>query len=126
MVFLGRLLPLLFAAPSPSTLSPAEKIVQDVEQLYADLDGANLSRKYDTIKFSFVAPPFETHTNSWRCESQQEESRYDMTSESLFEEISASHGSKKPIAIYLPGLDGVGIQQRNSLTISPKRLNCGG
>ena len=111
MVFLGRLLPLLFAAPSPSSLSPAEKIVQDVEQLYADLDGANLSRKCygDTIKFSFVAPPSETHTNSWRCESQQEESRYDMASDEVFGEISASHGSKKPIAIYLPGLDGVGI-----------------
>jgi pimeloyl-ACP methyl ester carboxylesterase len=110
MVFLGRLLPLLFAAPSPSSLSPAEQIVQDVEKLYADLDGANLSRKYsDTIKFSFVAPPSETHTNSWRCESQQEEARYDMTSDCVFEEISASHGSTKPIAIYLPGLDGVGI-----------------
>lgn len=110
MVF-GRLLPLLFAAPSPSSLlSPAEQIVQDVEKLYADLDSANLSRRYsNTIQFSFVAPPSETHTNSWRCESQQEEARYDMTSDSVFEEISASHASTKPIAVYLPGLDGVGI-----------------
>ena len=110
MVF-GRLLPLLFAAPSPSSLlSPAEQIVQDVEKLYADLDSANLSRRYsNTIQFSFVAPPSETHTNSWRCESQQEEARYDMASDSVFEEISASHASTKPIAIYLPGLDGVGI-----------------
>ena len=86
-----------------SLLSPAEQIVQDVERLYADLDSANLSRQYsNTIQFSFVAPPSETHTKSWRCESQQEEARYDMASDSVFEEISASHESVSYTHLTLP------------------------
>mmetsp|Transcript_3892 Transcript_3892/g.8491 ORF Transcript_3892/g.8491 Transcript_3892/m.8491 type:complete len:726 (-) Transcript_3892:55-2232(-) len=107
-MFFGRLIPLLFAAPS--SISPSRQIVNDVEKLYADLDVANLSRKYtDTIKFSYVSPPSLTHTNSWRCDSQKEERKYDLDQDNVFEQISLSHNASKPLAIYLPGLDGVGI-----------------
>lgn len=100
--------PLLFASPSPD-VSPVGQVVKDVSRLYRDLDKANVSKEYSpSIKFSFVSPPSATHTFSWRCESQKD-IEASLEDESFYESISASHNSKKPLALYLPGLDGKGI-----------------
>lgn len=96
--------------PSLSSSLPSRQLIDSANSLYRDLDEANLSRKYsETIKFSFVSPPSETHSNSWKCESQREQRRHAMDDAGVFEEIASTHKWTKPLALYLPGLDGVGI-----------------
>eukprot|EP00568_Trieres_chinensis_P004197 CAMPEP_0183298454 /NCGR_PEP_ID=MMETSP0160_2-20130417/5467_1 /TAXON_ID=2839 ORGANISM="Odontella Sinensis, Strain Grunow 1884" /NCGR_SAMPLE_ID=MMETSP0160_2 /ASSEMBLY_ACC=CAM_ASM_000250 /LENGTH=727 /DNA_ID=CAMNT_0025460489 /DNA_START=68 /DNA_END=2251 /DNA_ORIENTATION=+ len=105
----GNLVPLLFATQSPTEpLSPTGQIIDAVKKLYLDLDDANLSRQYTpTIKFSYVAPPSATAESSWRCQTQKENGA--LSEDMFFDCIASTHNSTKPLALYLPGLDGFGI-----------------
>uniref|UniRef100_A0A7S4HRM0 AB hydrolase-1 domain-containing protein n=1 Tax=Odontella aurita TaxID=265563 RepID=A0A7S4HRM0_9STRA len=102
--------PLLFASPAPE-ISPAGQVVNHFRELYRDLDDANANVQYTpSISFNYVVPPSETDSSSWRCDSQKDvlESRAD-GADKFFQCVSASHESRKPLALYLPGLDGKGI-----------------
>jgi pimeloyl-ACP methyl ester carboxylesterase len=67
-----------------------------------------------TIKFSFVTPP--TEDKDWRDEDilfsdahiVQEGTGTDHDND-IFDQVAQKHGASKPIALYLPGLDGFGI-----------------
>eukprot|EP00978_Attheya_sp_CCMP212_P015335 scaffold39564_cov50-Attheya_sp.AAC.4 len=112
----GKLIPLLLAVPS-SIISPASKLVEETRSLYKDLNSRSpVSRNYSpTIRFDFVGPR-ANDTSTWRDFHVHPElgphiskDASDASDESIFERVAATHGSTKPLLIYLPGLDGVGI-----------------
>ena len=115
------LLPLLFS-------NPATRVVDISKDLIKDLNTANIINiKYSsTITFSFVPPPTNETTYKKVSDSQpdlkvwkpngvtflEEELEKNDNNELLFDKIR-ENGSDKPIAIFLPGLDGVGISATN-------------
>jgi len=86
--------------------SPVRKILRDVEETYRNLFDVAYSRQYSpTIKFSYISPPNERQIETKLIQETIEKGHGD----DIFELIEKSHKSTKPIALYLPGLDGVGI-----------------
>lgn len=93
------------------------QISQDFRSIYTTLreKGPVFKDYSSTVKFSFVTPPSQCKESQldW---SDDEVLMSDIdimskanSSNSIFTEVSKRHGYDKPIAIYLPGLDGFGI-----------------
>ena len=127
MLFLGKAIPLLFAAPSAlrqatysSTIttlrstventnnydiSPPQKLIDDVNANYRDLaNGCFVTESSPTIRFQYTSPASER--NSFREKIISDD---DTCSTEMYEAISSTHANSKTLLLYLPGLDGVGI-----------------
>ncbi len=134
MLFFGKAIPLLFAAPSAlriittpqnagitvtaslrSTVEKAEiaddlftprNMVDLSNDSYRDLaKGCAIVKGSPTVSFHYTRPVAERTTDKI-----MESSAGSNTDESqLYETIKASHDNSKPLLLYLPGLDGVGI-----------------
>ena len=103
-------IPLLFSSNNPTQLS-VEDIVQGSKDLYSDLNnvGPYHYSASPTIQFSFVSPP--TPTSSWN-NVQVPEGKSDPNNESVFDRVVEdfdNDGKQKPLALIIPGLDGVCI-----------------
>lgn len=109
---------LLAASTAPGKDSTKLKSVQDISQSFRELytvlgEKAPVFRQESpTIRFSYVTPPSEgqkwddenvLYSDATLLDSLKDE---DLT---IFERVAKTHGSKKPLAIYLPGLDGFGV-----------------
>lgn len=122
MRFFGRALPFLFVSPSSrlyneNTIQPLKstvdeifevsaprKIVQDVQEIYKGLEEGCFTKHHSpTIDFKYTSPSHE------RLAFRESMMSSSMEESVVFEKIEASHEKKKPILLYLPGLDGVGI-----------------
>jgi pimeloyl-ACP methyl ester carboxylesterase len=91
-----------------TTTSTTRQIINDVNQIYEDLSkGCYSVQVTPTIQFKHVSP-FST-----RAESQNKivefQSSEDISSNDVYKLIGDFHEKTKPILLYLPGLDGVGI-----------------
>lgn len=88
-----RLVPVLLATVWPPQ-SPSD-LAGNFRQVYNDLGapGAIYRQVSDTLRFSYVSPPFNG-SSTWKEASLEDHLHPDST---------------KPLAIYLPGLDGYGI-----------------
>jgi len=138
MLFLGKAISLLFAAPSAriapyikttslhsttnpiqkesitedllindhvSALSPTRKIIEDVKEIYRGLSqGCYTHESSPTIQFKYTSPLDERL--SFKDTMVQSMSS---GAESIYDQIKSSHQNSKPVLLYLPGLDGVGI-----------------
>ena len=95
------LLLLLLSAPSTSYSPTSVKgISQRFRTVYDNLDAADVYHPVSpTIKFAFC-PPVNGTTAAPSFSSSHN---------TAFQHVSTVHGSDKPIAVYLPGLDGSGI-----------------
>ena len=89
-----------------------EQISQDFRSVYTTLrEKGPVFKKYSpTVKFTFVTPPLSECVN-WNDVLMSDADIMTKTSNSsIFTEVTNRHGNNnKPIAIYLPGLDGFGI-----------------
>jgi pimeloyl-ACP methyl ester carboxylesterase/1-acyl-sn-glycerol-3-phosphate acyltransferase len=132
MRFFGNTIPLLFAAPSAlrtntypystssitslrSTVekaeindpSPPRKIIDDVNSIYRDLaEGCFVIKSTSTISFQYTSPP--SSRSSFK-EIISIETSDDNDEGEIYEKIRSTHDNTKPLLLYLPGLDGVGI-----------------
>eukprot|EP00581_Thalassiosira_minuscula_P019235 CAMPEP_0183733036 /NCGR_PEP_ID=MMETSP0737-20130205/39977_1 /TAXON_ID=385413 /ORGANISM="Thalassiosira miniscula, Strain CCMP1093" /LENGTH=751 /DNA_ID=CAMNT_0025966201 /DNA_START=40 /DNA_END=2295 /DNA_ORIENTATION=+ len=142
MVFVGRAIPLLFAAPPrvlqthdahlnfigagrPTSLrSTAEETTRnnyvspglsDIVELsrnnYKDLaKGCYETDMTPTISFQYIRPVSERDSFQSDVDFLEEELSYGTDSSlKIIEKIRATHNDEKPLLLYLPGLDGVGI-----------------
>jgi len=79
---------------------PVRTVVENAQKIYKNLsmESDGICKWYSsTIKFCYVQPPDELHL----------ETEHD--SDSVYEYVADSHDKTKPLLVYLPGLDGVGI-----------------
>jgi pimeloyl-ACP methyl ester carboxylesterase/1-acyl-sn-glycerol-3-phosphate acyltransferase len=92
-------------------------MAKDFRSLYTTLgEKGSVFRRYSpTIKFTYVTAP-TNDSEDWRDDRVMLSDADIMSSsknwiddESIFSEVAKRHGDEKPIAIYLPGLDGFGI-----------------
>jgi pimeloyl-ACP methyl ester carboxylesterase len=92
-------------------LSGSREIVNIARETYEDLSKGDIFIKSSpTIDFKFVHPPSKTETLSWCCNNPENLNIQGHFSDlQTLETVAASHETKKPVAIYLPGLDGTGI-----------------
>jgi len=111
----------LLATRSPQPYSPAttEQVAHDSRSVYTLLrEKGPIVREYSpTVRFTYVTPPSSPDAD-WSdadvirsdadIAEKVAENDDDDTSQ-LFAEVAKKHGPEKPIAIYLPGLDGYGI-----------------
>jgi pimeloyl-ACP methyl ester carboxylesterase/1-acyl-sn-glycerol-3-phosphate acyltransferase len=112
---LDKVTAFLLAASSPSKQYSPESTVQmaqDFRSVYQTLGdrGPVFQRYSPTIKFTFVSPP--RNGKEWSDEDVLLADADLMTTnvdKTVFDKVAARHGSNKPIALYLPGLDGFGI-----------------
>eukprot|EP00536_Pseudo-nitzschia_multiseries_P007029 jgi/Psemu1/255877/estExt_Genewise1Plus.C_1570017 len=92
----------LLATRSPQPYSPAttEQVADDSRSVYNLLrEKGPVVRDYSpTVRFTYVTPPPSADVD-WS----------DPDTGSMFARVAERHGAEKPIAIYLPGLDGYGI-----------------
>ena len=98
-----------------------EQISQDFRSVYTTLreKGPVFKQYSPTVKFTFVTPPSSECGVNWSDDDvlmsdadiiTKISSSNSNSNSSIFSEVSKRHGSNnKPIAIYLPGLDGFGI-----------------
>ena len=113
---------LLAATQPPSSKSSVQDLSSDFRKLYDILgEGAPVYQQASpTIRFNFVTPP--EPGQSWQDDvvlnsdkdlmtEKDNNNNNDDSSDSLamFETVAKKHGDRKPIALYLPGLDGFGI-----------------
>ena len=71
------------------------------QQLYDDLERPtpySYNTTSSTLRFSFVSPPTNQGTSTWRLQD-----------DGIPDECTPNADPKKPLAVYLPGLDGYGI-----------------
>lgn len=88
-------------------ISPPRKIINDVKALYRELSQGCYVHKYSdhpTIQFKYTSPVEERSNFK---DDLDEISPAD--GQFIFDTIKSKYGNNKPILIYLPGLDGVGI-----------------
>ena len=135
MLFLGKAISLLFAAPSAriapyvkttslhstiqkesitedlfindqiSEQSPTRKIIADVKDIYRGLSqGCYTYESTPTIQFKYTSPLDERLS----FKDTMEQSMSSGT-ESIYDQIKSSHQNSKPVLLYLPGLDGLGL-----------------
>jgi pimeloyl-ACP methyl ester carboxylesterase len=89
-------------AQQQAVLTSLKEIRSGMDQMYQDLvdcPGNVTKRISPTLQFSYVSPPVDG-ISTWRSSSSSSSS---VAAESL------PSSSNKPLAIYLPGLDGTGI-----------------
>lgn len=102
---LGKLSSALLAATySPKTL---DEVSGDLRSLYSILgEQASVYKQFSpTIRISHVTPPQEDE--DWKDILNADAGI--MEKDDIFAEVANKHGAEKPIALYLPGLDGFGI-----------------
>jgi pimeloyl-ACP methyl ester carboxylesterase len=102
---------ILLAAMAPP-LKTGQRLNNDFKELYNILGerAPVYQRASPTIRFNFVTPPAEGH--SWRDDDTlYADSDLMPTNDSsdIFANVAKRHGNDKPIALYLPGLDGFGV-----------------
>uniref|UniRef100_A0A7S3Q0K0 AB hydrolase-1 domain-containing protein n=1 Tax=Chaetoceros debilis TaxID=122233 RepID=A0A7S3Q0K0_9STRA len=100
------------AVESENVEYPTRKLINDVKLTYRELATGCISRDYSpTIQMIYTSPPDErTYFRENEVESILAE-KHETKSEKeiVYEKIKDSHKAEKPILVYLPGLDGVGI-----------------
>jgi len=85
--------------------SSLKKVLKDIQLLYDDLSMDDCSKSFSsTIKFCHVRDPSITCSSSWRSREIHDDNDIDN-----YASIGNEHNFTKPVAIYLPGLDGTGI-----------------
>lgn len=110
---LERFSTILLAASGRNSYSPksVQEISGDFRALYSILGekAPVYQQATPTIRFNFVTPPPEDQR--WQDEVVLYSDAGLMTDDinALFTNVAARHGDNKPIALYLPGLDGFGI-----------------
>lgn len=106
---LAKLSSALLAATSSYAPKSVQQIDSDFRKLYSVLgdEGSVYKQMSPTIKFVHVSPPKEDQ--DWREEQVLTQDSHIMAKEDIFKEIAQKYGDEKPIALYLPGLDGFGI-----------------
>jgi pimeloyl-ACP methyl ester carboxylesterase len=108
---LSKLIPALLAAAVPKTTTD---LATNFRKLYSDLGekGAVYHRASPTIKFVYVTTP-TTEGSTWSDDhvvlSEDAHIMQEGGTTNMFEKVANKHETQKPIAIYLPGLDGFGI-----------------
>lgn len=101
---------LLAATYAPKT---AQDITGDFRNLYSLLGEPVVYKEISpTVKISYVTPP-EKENESWSDDHIRFSNAEIMQSDNIFESVSNSYSTEKPIAIFLPGLDGFGISASN-------------
>lgn len=112
----------LLATRAPEKYSPdaTGQVVNDARSVYTTLrEKAPVFTEYSTtVRFSYVTPPTE-NGNDWSdydvmmsdadIMEMSDSDDEDLRRTQMFSEVANRHGSKKPIALFLPGLDGYGI-----------------
>ena len=114
---------LLAATQPPSSKSSVQDLSNDFRKLYDILgEGAPVYQQASpTIRFNFVTPPGQGQ--SWqddgvlyadkdlmtKKDDNNDNNNDSRASMALFEIVAKKHGDHKPIALYLPGLDGFGV-----------------
>jgi pimeloyl-ACP methyl ester carboxylesterase len=125
---LDKITATLLAASNPYVPDSTVQIANDFRSIYRTLGekGPVFKRYSPTIKFTYVSPP-QGDGQDWKDDdvlladadlmttatmtmtepsSHQNE---DTTDDTIFTRVAQRHGEDKPIAVYLPGLDGFGI-----------------
>ncbi len=105
---------ILLAATQQYSPKSMGEMSQDFRELYRVLGekAPVYQQATPTIRFNFVTPPPPPSTEqTWRDESVMQADADLMTKDVdvLFNNVAARYGTEKPIALYLPGLDGFGI-----------------
>jgi len=94
-----KVVPILFAASTTTTTTRPPQKAQDLannfQQVYRDLEQPGPRSKHvtETMRFSYVSPPING-TSTW-------------TEGDIHDDLLPD--SSKPLAVYIPGLDGYGI-----------------
>ncbi|KAL3914406.1 MAG: hypothetical protein SGILL_006113 [Bacillariaceae sp.] len=101
------------SAPKPYSPETTVQLSQDFRSVYQTLGdkGPVFERYSPTIKFTYVNPP-PSDEQDWSDEDVLLADADLMAvndQKTIFEKVADRHGSDKPIALYLPGLDGFGI-----------------
>lgn len=141
MVFVGKAIPLLFAAPSalrsnvqfrsasysgtylrstvqePTTESDVSSIlkymVEESKNTYSDLaTGCYVTEATPTVSFQYIRPPSERASSSDNdMVTSAFEEQLSGCSDDIerIAKIQSTHGGERPLLLFLPGLDGVGI-----------------
>ena len=121
----------LLATNSPQKYSPdtSGQVARDSRSVYTTLreKGPVFTECSPTVRFTYVTPPTSSLSSSATTRNENDWSDYDvmmsdadimettdngnkeLSRTKIFSEVAKRHGGKKPIAIYLPGLDGYGI-----------------
>ncbi len=89
---------------STHDVSPGRQIINDVQDIYRDLATGCVTKDYTpTIQFKYTSPPNE------RKDLRETLFTSTTVNDDIYDKIKDTHGGTKPILLYLPGLDGVGI-----------------
>ena len=125
----------LLATNSPQKYSPEStaQVARDSRSVYTTLrDKGPVFIEYSpTIRFTYVTPPppstpnddvshSTTETADWSdydvmmsdadlCRTMADNDDSDSSTTHMFSKVAKRHGDDKPIALFLPGLDGYGI-----------------
>lgn len=110
-------------AATISTPNSLKEIRHGMDQMYLDLvddPGHIIKELSPTLRFAYVSPPING-TSTWRKSATfvnvnatiGDDDHLQRHLESLHTEMEINKKNKKPIAIYLPGLDGTGISAFN-------------
>jgi pimeloyl-ACP methyl ester carboxylesterase len=105
---LSKLIPALLAAAVPKTTTD---LATNFRKLFSDLGekGAVYHRVSPTIKFVYVTTP-PTPGTAWSDDDViLSDANMMQAGTNMFENVAGKHETLKPIALYLPGLDGFGI-----------------
>lgn len=120
MYLWGALASFLFSSPflqntvpvattlSATSSTSTRQIINEVNEIYKDLSkGCYSVQVTPTIQFKHVSP-FSVRTES-QSKIVEFQSSEDISSNDVYQFIGDFHEKTKPILLYLPGLDGVGI-----------------
>ncbi len=112
----------LLATKSPPKYSPdtTGQIAQDSRSVYTTLreKGPVFTEYSPTVRFTYVTPPpssnagwsdYDVMMSDADIMAISENSNQETSRTQMFSEVAKRHGDNKPIALFLPGLDGYGI-----------------
>jgi pimeloyl-ACP methyl ester carboxylesterase len=103
------------SSSSPSSYKPETTVqmAQDFRSIYDTLGNKGpIYKQYSpTIKFTYVNPPLTEEDQNWSDEDvMMSDTDIMNNTNTMFTEVANRHNNyEKPIAVYLPGLDGFGI-----------------
>ncbi len=107
----------LLATKSPQSYSPdtAGQVARDARAAYTTLreKGPVFTEYSPTVRFTYVTPPPSSSTDWSDYDVMMSDAdimaNEETSRKQMFSQVAKRHGDDKPIAIYLPGLDGYGI-----------------
>lgn len=118
---LNKITAALLAASNPYIPDSTVQIANDFRSVYTTLGerGPVFKRYSPTVKFTYVSPP-QTDGQDWKDDEilladadlmtkATSDQDGDLDGNNIFAKVARRHGQEKPIALYLPGLDGFGI-----------------